>query len=118
MKINGEPDLNQANIIGSFSVEPGNAATAVLNLAAQFGMSNPSQPVNSNSKGIVIKKNGKRYTIILGMFTPPIILSWTAPFNLEDFNKILETLSKQNKTIGYINTLNIKNSKYIQIAIS
>ena len=109
--------LNNLKIIGSLDTDESTLGTTVINLASQFGMSNPSAPVSSNTKGIIIRKNGKKYTVILAMFNPPVILSWTSPFNIVDINKVIIDISNKNKRIGYINSINIGGNLFYQIAI-
>jgi len=109
--------LNNQKVIGSFETNPDKVGESVVQLATNFGMANPSTPVNSNTKGIIIKKKGKKYTVILAVFTPPVVLNWTSPFSLDHFNKFLDSISTQNKTIGYISLMNVDNGKLIQVAI-
>jgi len=109
--------LNNLKVIGSFDTPSDKVGTSVLQLAGKFGMTNPATPINSSTKGIIIKKNGKKYTITLGMFNPPIILNWTAPFSISALNKVIDDIAKQNQKIGYLNVMNIDNSQFVQIAI-
>jgi len=112
-----ESIFNNQNIIGSFEATEENVSSSLTNLASQFGMSNPTNPVNSSSKGITIKKNGKKYTIILSMFNPPVILNWTTPFDIKLMNKVINDIAKQGKKIGYINIIKMNNKEVIQIAL-
>jgi len=111
--------INNYKIIGSFDTTNEKVGISVLELAAKFGMSKPSTPVNTSVKGIIVKRNGKKYTIILAMFNPPIILTWTTPFSITNLNKVIDDISKRNKKIGFISTLRISNStsELVQIAI-
>jgi len=84
-----------------------------------MGMSNPTAPTNSSTKGVSVKKKGNSIIITLSMFTPPITFVWTNLLPAKELPKVIATIIDQKKRIGSINNITLSDgTKFVQLGVT
>jgi|SRR6185369_10412441 len=95
------------------------ATATITNLMSSMGMSNPTAPINSSSKGVTVKKKGNSIVITLSMFTPPITFVWTNLLPAKALPSVIAKIIEEKKKIGSINNVTLSDgSKYVQLGVT
>ncbi len=106
------------NIVGQVDCTAEDAPTVFLGLMQTMGMSNPSVSISNSSKGVSISKKGKKYTLVLEMFQPPIQISWEDPIDYNQILSFINKISRGNNKVCWVNFINMSDgSKSLQFAI-
>ncbi len=82
-----------------------NLLEGLFSLLDNLGMINPSGIRFSASKGVRITKKGKRYTLILLNFNPPVKVTWTKPITNSELEKLIWEAVGKSDSICYINSV-------------
>lgn len=95
------------------------ASATITNLMSSMGMSNPTSPVNSSTKGVTVKNKGNSIIITLSMFTPPITFVWTNLLPARELPKVIASIIEKNKKIGSINNVTLSDgTKFVQLGVT
>ncbi|RMD77043.1 hypothetical protein D6810_02165 [Candidatus Dojkabacteria bacterium] len=113
---------NLVEKIGSFEVVTlENIVGTFLSLMSAMGMASLPVGVSTTGKGVVIRKRGKKYIIILYRYDPPIKFVWTGPINDSNLLKVITKIAEQNESriIAGINSFRLNNGqRQIQLALA
>ncbi len=100
-------------------------AVTIRNIMNTMGMSNPSFTTSSSTKGIIVKKKGNKYIIVLNQYDPPVSFTWTGSIHDKNLQSVIEKIAIANnnegkdKIIAGINSFRLLNNRLIhQLAIS
>jgi len=106
--------------IGQVECSNEEAPKIMIGMMQSMGMANPLTVQSKSSKGVKISKKGNKYTLTLFMFTPPLSISWTGAIPMSKLMDIIEKLSEDKKTVGFMNIHNNVNSSLsvFQLALS
>ncbi len=95
------------------------ATSTITNLMSSMGMSNPTAPINTSSKGVTVKKKGNSIVITLSMFTPPITFVWTNLLPAKALPEVIAKIIEEKKKIGSINNITLSDgTKYVQLGVT
>lgn len=95
------------------------ATSTITNLMSSMGMSNPTTPINSSTKGVTVKKKGNSIVITLSMFTPPITFVWTNLMPAKSLPDVIAKIIVEKKKIGSINNITLSDgTKFVQLGVT
>ncbi|MEO6728429.1 MAG: hypothetical protein ABIM99_00750 [Candidatus Dojkabacteria bacterium] len=95
------------------------ATATITNLMSSMGMSNPSTPTNSSSKGVTVKKKGNTIIITLSMFNPPITFVWTNLLPAKALPDVIAKIIEEKKKIGSINNITLSDgTRLVQLGVT
>jgi hypothetical protein len=88
-------------------------------MASAMGMTNPSLSTSTSTKGVVIKRKGKKYLITFNRYNPPLVFTWTGSINDENLPEVLKKILERHKIIAALNTLKLSDGKiFHQLALA
>lgn len=112
------PEKGKEIAIGRAEVNKESLANFLVAVMNSMGLSNPTAPVNSTSKAIIVTKKGNAYVITLNQYDPPITFTWTGMMPTEKLEEVILKLVEENKKISFLNKVKTSEGDKFQIGIS
>lgn len=118
LNINLFTQKKEKNVFGKVECDR-NLVPSLLEVMNAIGLVNGVGVKLSSTKGVRITKKGRKYTMWLLNFVPPVKVQWQQPISQFELVNLIEKAIEDQKNICYINNISLyDNSNFFQVALA